>query len=210
MAEKKPSRSELKRQAILVAAKQAFQENGVKGTSMDQLATRAQVSKRTVYNHFPSKEALVIHLVTDLWKQAAAGSNHQYRGDSALAPQLAALLQAELELICSSDYLELARVAFGHYFYHPEALKAELEKHDSDQTPLHQWLAAAQRDGRLQPVEIETAITRLHGMIKGECFWPQLFQLKPQPDASARAQLAAETAAIFLNYYEIRPEGQSA
>ena len=47
-----------KRQDILAAARAEFLDNGFRDTSMDRVAERAQVSKRTVYNHFPSKEAL--------------------------------------------------------------------------------------------------------------------------------------------------------
>ena len=44
MTEHKPTRSELKRQAILQAARDAFQERGVHSTSMDELAALASVS----------------------------------------------------------------------------------------------------------------------------------------------------------------------
>ena len=57
------TRSDAKREAIIQAATQAFQEYGVNGTSMDKLAELANVSKRTVYNHFATKEDLVMHLV---------------------------------------------------------------------------------------------------------------------------------------------------
>jgi|TARA_B100000676_G_C17445018_1_gene516105 TetR/AcrR family transcriptional regulator of autoinduction and epiphytic fitness len=62
--------SDLKREAIIQAATQAFQEFGVKGASMDKLAELANVSKRTVYNHFSTKEDLVMHLVTEQWQSA--------------------------------------------------------------------------------------------------------------------------------------------
>jgi len=58
MTEKGKTRSELKREAIIEAARRAFEEFGVQGTSMDKLAEMAGVSKRTVYNHFASKEEL--------------------------------------------------------------------------------------------------------------------------------------------------------
>ncbi len=67
MSETNPTRSELKRQAILQAARDAFQEHGVHNTSMDELAALAQVSKRTVYNHFASKEVLIMTLMAELW-----------------------------------------------------------------------------------------------------------------------------------------------
>ena len=52
------SRSEQKRQDILAAAHRAFLENGYDAVSMDAIAERAHVSKRTVYSHFGSKEEL--------------------------------------------------------------------------------------------------------------------------------------------------------
>jgi AcrR family transcriptional regulator len=44
---------------ILMAAKDAFIENGFGNTSMDDVARRAGTTKRTVYNNFGSKERLL-------------------------------------------------------------------------------------------------------------------------------------------------------
>ena len=44
---------------ILMAAKDAFIENGFGNTSMDDIARRAGSTKRTVYNNFGSKERLL-------------------------------------------------------------------------------------------------------------------------------------------------------
>lgn len=202
MAEKKLSRSELKRKAILDAAKESFQENGVQGTSMDQLAARAQVSKRTVYNHFASKEALVIHLVAELWKQATQANELHFDTKGDLLTQLSSLLQAEMDVVCSQEYLDLARVAIGHYFYHPEALQAELSRFDKTETALYQWLEAAIANGHLKKIDPAFAINQLHSLIKGNCFWPQLLQVEAIPSPDERQHLADESAAMFLNYYQ--------
>src|SRR5579862_5190521 len=53
-----PSRSARKRTAILEAARHLFFAQGFVGTSMDQIAARAAVSKQTVYKQFNDKEAL--------------------------------------------------------------------------------------------------------------------------------------------------------
>ncbi|WP_033326913.1 TetR/AcrR family transcriptional regulator [Streptomyces yerevanensis] len=47
------------RERILKAATQLFTAQGVNATGMDQLSTVAEVSKRTLYTHFPSKDELV-------------------------------------------------------------------------------------------------------------------------------------------------------
>ena len=53
-------RSEGKRAAILDAAEALFITEGYERTSVDAIAARAQVSKRTVYDHFGDKETLFL------------------------------------------------------------------------------------------------------------------------------------------------------
>ena len=48
-------RSARKRRAILDAAATTFLSNGYLGTSMDEIAALAHVSKQTVYKHFADK-----------------------------------------------------------------------------------------------------------------------------------------------------------
>lgn len=52
-----------KRAAILEAAKRLFSEVGFGGTSMDQIAAEAGVSKLTVYSHFGDKDGLFVEAV---------------------------------------------------------------------------------------------------------------------------------------------------
>ena len=47
------------RERILSAAQQLFRDQGINRTGMDQLCAAAQVSKRTAYQHFTSKDELV-------------------------------------------------------------------------------------------------------------------------------------------------------
>jgi TetR/AcrR family transcriptional repressor of mexJK operon len=57
-------RSAHKRQAIVDAATSAFLSKGYLGTSMDEIAALARVSKQTVYKNFADKESLFIEIVT--------------------------------------------------------------------------------------------------------------------------------------------------
>ena len=63
MDTREESRSAAKHRAILEAATTAFLANGYLGTNMDEIATRASVSKRTVYQHFADKERLFAEIV---------------------------------------------------------------------------------------------------------------------------------------------------
>lgn len=57
--------------AIVAAAKRLFLGQGYGATSMDAVARDAPVSKRTLYNHFPSKEALFTAVVKDAYASLA-------------------------------------------------------------------------------------------------------------------------------------------
>ncbi|WP_444920113.1 TetR/AcrR family transcriptional regulator [Microbulbifer sp. CnH-101-G] len=203
MSGKKPTRSELKRQAIIDAAKQAFQELGVQGTSMDELAARAQVSKRTVYNHFASKEALVMFLIGELWQQATQSPGCDYNPDSDLHAQLLTLLELEIKTICNPQYIELNRMAFDYFFHQPEALRQEMEKYKAHETGVQRWIKAAVADGRLKPLDPEIASGQIHNLIKGSCFWPQMLQLSGPPSSTEQVALAERTAGMFLSHYQV-------
>lgn len=56
-------RSARKHRAILEAAATVFLNNGYPGTSMDEIAALARVSKQTVYKHFADKERLFVEIV---------------------------------------------------------------------------------------------------------------------------------------------------
>src|SRR5919109_2649313 len=64
-------RSTRKRRAILEAATALFLRNGYRGTSMDEIAALARVSKQTVYKAFSDKERLFSEIVISAVNEAA-------------------------------------------------------------------------------------------------------------------------------------------
>ena len=55
--------SRARREAVVVAAKSVFFEEGYQLASMDQIAERASTTKRTLYDYFGSKEALFTEVI---------------------------------------------------------------------------------------------------------------------------------------------------
>lgn len=53
-----------KRAAIIAAATDLFTHSGYGAVSMDAIAAKAEVSKRTVYSHFPGKDVLFAAVMT--------------------------------------------------------------------------------------------------------------------------------------------------
>lgn len=205
MTIEKKTLSQQKREAIVEAAKSMFKKLGVAATSMDKLAEEAKVSKRTVYNHFATKEVLVMHLMSELWFEAMANNQGQYQPEQALFSQLSAIIFTEIQVINSQEHIDMARVAIGHLFYSSEDMKREVEKMKQHETALLRWIKAAANDGKIEIEDAVFANEQLLHLIKGQCFWPQILTCQPLLDDSQRQHLADESAKMFLSRYQTKP-----
>lgn len=56
-------RKEETREKIIDAAKALFDEQGFNDTTMELIAEKADVAKKTLYNHFPVKEAILAEII---------------------------------------------------------------------------------------------------------------------------------------------------
>lgn len=203
MNSKTQTRSDLKRAAIISAAKEAFKQYGVQSTSMDKLAELAKVSKRTVYNHFASKEELVMFIVTDLWQQALVNETFDYQKEICIKKQLLTWINVQISLISSKEFLDLSRVAISHLFFNLERLQQEMERMINQSTNLQKWLQAAIEDNQLKINDIEYASFQMHSLIEGSCFWPQLTGCKPLLTDKEKLIVAKETCQMFLARYQV-------
>ncbi len=124
-------RSTRKRQAILQAGTALFLENGYLGTSMDQIAASAAVSKQTVYKHFADKESLFSVIVPgaiDEYTDPYFGEvlNLQETGD--LEADLRQLARRVLEMLMQPRLLRLRRLVIGEASRFPDLGKAYYER----------------------------------------------------------------------------------
>ncbi|MBW2130096.1 MAG: TetR/AcrR family transcriptional regulator, partial [Deltaproteobacteria bacterium] len=63
--ERKEREKKARRRAILEAAKAVFFERGFMGSTMDQIAKKAEISKGTLYLYFPGKEELYVSILLE-------------------------------------------------------------------------------------------------------------------------------------------------
>ncbi|HEY5696794.1 MAG TPA: TetR/AcrR family transcriptional regulator [Acidimicrobiales bacterium] len=122
MSDKKTT-SAGKRRAILDAATAAFLRNGYRGTSMDEIAAAARVSKQTVYKHFSDKERLFAEIVTATVHEAGdtveeGVRNLQVSGD--VEADLRELARRQLHFVMQPRIMQLRRLVIGEANRFPE------------------------------------------------------------------------------------------
>ncbi|MEV0245770.1 TetR/AcrR family transcriptional regulator [Nocardia sp. NPDC050712] len=64
------------RQALIDTAGELFAERGVDSTTLDDLCAAVEISKRTFFRNFPSKEAVAMAPLHDLWAAFLAHLDH--------------------------------------------------------------------------------------------------------------------------------------
>jgi TetR/AcrR family transcriptional repressor of mexJK operon len=116
-------RSARKRRTILEAATSAFLRTGYLGTSMDEIAALASVSKQTVYKHFADKESLFSEIVLATVDEASDAvyadvMNLQDSGD--VEADLRDLARRQLASVMQPRILELRRLVIAEAGRFPE------------------------------------------------------------------------------------------
>ncbi|WP_460157610.1 TetR/AcrR family transcriptional regulator [Pseudomonas sp. S2_H10] len=192
-----------KRQAIIQAAINEFRDNGFEITSMDKIAATAGVSKRTVYNHFPSKEELFAEILNQLWIRVTAEQETSYRPELPLRDQLRVLLMAKLQMLGDDNLLDLARVAIAATIHSPERAQDMVARMGAREEGLTVWIRAAQADGRLKAVAPEFAAQQIHGLLKSFAFWPQISMGQPSLSAEEQNTVADSALDMFLACYQL-------
>lgn len=204
MTEIKKTRSQLKREAIIEAAIEAFQRNGINETSMDTIALLANVSKRTVYNHFENKEKLVAQIFREMWLKSQTLSEQVYQSDVPLNVQLEDILKGEICCMACPTYIEMIRFALGYFIHKPEEMRDYSDEFMKADTTLKRWIKAAVEDKKLKPLDVEVANNQLVSLLKGDAFWPQVLRRDPCLTDSEQQNVIVQSAGMFLAYYQIQ------
>ena len=192
-----------KREAIIQAAIAEFRANGFDITSMDKIAATAGVSKRTVYNHFPSKEELFAEILNQLWARVTAELEMSYSPDVPLREQMRRMLMAKVQMMGDDNFLDLARVTIAATIHSPERAQNMVARMGQREEGLTVWIRAAQADGRLKPVDPEFAAHQVHGMLKSFAFWPQISMGLPGLLPERQTVVVDSALDMFLACYQL-------
>jgi AcrR family transcriptional regulator len=116
-------RSVRKRRAIVEAATTTFLRNGYLGTSMDEIAALAGVSKQTVYKHFTDKDHLFSEVVVATVDEASDPVHDEVveLADSGnLESDLRDLARRQLARVMQPRIMQLRRLVIGEAARFPE------------------------------------------------------------------------------------------
>jgi len=192
-------RSAQKRQAVINAALAEFKDKGFVGASMDAIAERAQVSKRTVYNHFASKELLFNEVTSSFWVQTKQAASLQFDASRPVDEQLLQIARSVWTVYQSDTLIEQVRIVLAELIRQPELVEQALAQVNDQECGLLPFLHQAVAAGVLQIPDIKIAETQFWGLMKSFAFWPAVFRFH---DYSAQSeQILHSNVQMFVRQY---------
>jgi TetR/AcrR family transcriptional regulator, regulator of autoinduction and epiphytic fitness len=193
-----------KRAAIIHAAIAEFRANGFDATSVDKVAARAEVSKRTLYNHFPSKEDLFAETLRALWQNSITKADAPYRAGAPVREQLVGLLMQRMAMLSDGSFLAWSRVAIAAFIHSPKRAQGMIKRLDQRDGGLVGWISAAHKAGRLKVSDPSLAAQLMASIVKGAAYWPQVTMGRPPLAVRERRKVAAAAADLFLSHYSAK------
>ena len=204
-ADRAEGRTARKRRAILAAGTTLFLSHGYRGTSMDEIAAAARVSKQTVYKQFADKERLFAEIVTSTVDEVARPVHDEVlklRSSGDLEADLRRLARKLLRMVMQPRILQLRRLIIGEAARFPQLGRTFYEEGPGRTiAALATVFERLADEGVLRPGDPRVAAAHFNwlvmsvplnrAMLLGDDTPPATAELNRHADAGVRAFLAA-------------------
>lgn len=194
-------KSDQKRNQILDAAADLFTAQGYANTSLDQVASAADVSKQTIYSHFSSKVNVLRAGVARRCTQAQLTVD---QSDLSLSPAIFLPMFSTrlIDTLLEDTALRMYRLCLNEGERHPELGLSFFEAGPKlIVQALAQYLTAATARNELQVKHPELAATQFLFMVRGLPIETALLNLQDQPYEISNKEYIEETCAMFVRAY---------
>lgn len=218
-------RTEEKREAILDAATAVFRDMGFHNASMNAIANRLGGSKMTLYNYFPSKEAIFLEVVRRVSMDKNETVSSFLEEEVIMDDSRQKVAEAFQELERPDDDIEGILKRFGEKFiaflYSPKilavrrALLAEsyrpdvgryFYEHGPRKTTelITVFLEKAMEKGQLRSdMDAYVAATHLRSLLNARWYERCLFELVKAPSDEEMQKSVADAVRVFLAAYGV-------
>lgn len=166
-------RTERKRKDIIDAAVEEFRFHGFEGARTTRIAQAASVSSRTLYNHFPTKEALFEEIVEIIVAETGAITSEPFDPERPVRDQLIRALDDYIAAVTDERYMGLNRMAMMEYLRDLELARRVFARAEMSNNPVRAIVAGAVEAGQLKEVDTNYATELLTAGAKAFFFWPK-------------------------------------
>ncbi len=199
-AERDMTRNEKKRFDIIEAARLVFLEKGFGLSSMDEIAKRAGVSKRTVYTNFGSKEELFSGLMNEVCRTKRETIPLVINYDLPMEEALIDLGERFLQMIFDPEGIILFRMLIGNASSFPDIGQKFYDQGPKEITELvAKYLSTCANKGLIKIADpfltAQSLLSSMFGAQNIRC----LITTTPPPDEETRKEMVRIAIHNFLH-----------
>ena len=168
-------RTEKKRKDIIDAAIDEFREQGFLGAKTTSIAKKANVSSRTLYNHFENKEALFEAISEIMIERNWCMEPVPYDPNDDFAKQLKDALWRYVEVITEETAIGLSRMVMSELIRDLSRSRQFFMETETNDYPMTRLISEAMDAGVIRKADPAFATNQLLALIKNFYFWPEFF-----------------------------------
>ncbi len=191
-------RTEKKRKDIIDAAIDEFREQGFLGAKTTSIAKKANVSSRTLYNHFESKEALFEAISEIMVEQNWSMQPVPYDPDRDFTEQLKEALWRYVQVITDETALGLNRMVISELIRDLDRSRKFFKETEAHDYPVTRLIKEAMDAGAIRKADPVFATNQLLALVKNFFFWPEFF-LGENPTPK---DVLDDCIAMFMAHYK--------
>lgn len=188
---------------ILRAAFTAFVENGFTGTSTLDIATRAKISKRDLYVHFPSKQAMLVACIksrADRMRLPSGLPTPRSRG--MLASTLVAFATNLMRESSHPAVIAMLRLAIAEATSSPEIARVlDSAGRGAARGALTDVLTSAQSSALIGPGDAAAMATQFLGLLWEDLLVGLLLGVTAAPDTAEAERRAGKATEAFMRLH---------
>jgi AcrR family transcriptional regulator len=190
------------RERVLNAAFSAFMEKGYTAASTLEIATRAKVSKRELYQICADKPALLRQAITERARRMRLPLDLPPAGNrEALAATLKAFGITMLGGLCDPAVRAVYRLVISESVQAPEVAQALESSRAASRAALARTMARAQADGLLGKGDAATMAADFFALLIGDLTIRLLLRVADPPSPQALERRARDATEKFLRLY---------
>ncbi|MGR5237094.1 TetR/AcrR family transcriptional regulator [Vibrio alfacsensis] len=195
------TRIEKKHLAIITAAKEEFIQHGFIGANMDRICASAEVSKRTLYRHFESKEVLFESVLGIIKSSIDEREHYPFDSEKSIETQLTAITRNEVDILYHTYGIPFTRVVVIEFLRQPEMAQQIISKLYHSKA-LASWFEQAHQAGAIQNIDIDLLSNTYTSVFNGMFLWPFVFNMQPMPTEAEIDQKIAHLVCVISSTCE--------
>lgn len=164
-----------KNRQILDAATLEFLHKGVESASMQRIYETAEVSSRTLYKYYPTKEVLYDTLINEILEYLEESYQFDFSKGSSLEDGIERIIKTKIEFSLNDSLLNITKIMMGEMLKSRYPSDEQMLRLNKSELLFVEWVKLKQAEGIVvKDIDAADIANKFHAVLKADTFWPLL------------------------------------